>query len=121
MEDDLTLEKAIIEDDLSEKTGHSYTLSVVQPCKRVALVLRSFTQKEVGKNSMDVLLDWQNWEMEIRFFFIVGTQRTLSNLKIWERVERDLKLVWVIGRPVSSLITMSSALYRKHECRGCSN
>ena len=57
MGDDLTLEKAIIEDDLSKETGHSYTLSLVRPYKKVALMLRSFTQKEVGKNSMDVLLD----------------------------------------------------------------
>ena len=45
--------------------------------------------------------------MEIRFLFMVGAQSTLDNKKMCEGEERVVELVWEIGRPVPSLITIS--------------
>ena len=56
---------------------------------------------------MDVLFEWQNCEIEMRFLFMVGTQRTLDRENMCEDVERVVEPVWEMGRPVPSLITMS--------------
>ena len=43
------------------------------------------TTKYKEKNSIDVLFEWQNLEMEVRFWLIARTQRTLDSLKDGER------------------------------------
>ncbi len=69
------LEKARI----GEEIGHSYTPSLVWPFISAAPMQSSFTIKEDGKNSIETLFVTQNFEMEIRFFFIARTQITLLN------------------------------------------
>ena len=100
----LTLEKASRGDD----TDHSYTPSLVLPFKSVAPMRRSFIRKEDGKNSIETLLEIQSLEIEIKFFFMLGTQRTLVKenwaLEVW--IEREP--VCVMGSPVPSPIIMSS-------------
>ena len=55
MGEDLVLEKVFIEDDCDGKTDHLYTLSLALLYERVVLVVRSFTKKEEGESSMEVL------------------------------------------------------------------
>ena len=43
-----------------------------------APVLKSFTVKKSGKNSIDVLFWLQNWEINKRFSLIKGAQTLLS-------------------------------------------
>ena len=73
-------------------------------------MVRSFTKKEEGENSMEVLFWRQNLETKTRFFFIEETQRTWFNLKALEGEERVLESVWVIERPMPSPIRMSLGL-----------
>ena len=65
----LTLEKVIKGEDLIEESDHSYMPFLVWPYKRIALIGRSFTWKIEDENVIDALLDLQNWEIEISFFF----------------------------------------------------
>ena len=69
----LILEKVIKGEDLTEKIGHSYTPSLVQPYKRISLMCGSFTWKVKGENVIIATLDLKNWGIEIRFFFMVET------------------------------------------------
>jgi hypothetical protein len=69
------LEKKRIE----EESNHSCTPSLVWPFRSATLVRRSFIRKECGKHSIETLFVTQNYLMEIRFFFIAGTQKTLFN------------------------------------------
>ena len=69
---------------------------------------RSFTKKEEGKNSMEVLLVLHNWEIEIKFRFMVGTHRTLERVKEEEGVLKEMEPVWDMGRPEPSPIMISS-------------
>ena len=48
--------------------------------------------------------------MEIKFFFMVGTQRTSDNVKDECGEERVVEPVWVMGRLVPSPIITSSEL-----------
>ena len=95
-------------DDLDVTLGHFRTPSLVGPYKRISPVHKSFTRNEEGKNSIDILLERQNCEMEFRFLFMLGTQRTLRKVKVCECVERVVEPVWEMKRPVLSPITMSS-------------
>ena len=103
----LTLENATKGDDLKE-TAHLYTPSLVRPTKKIAPVCKSFTKKEEGKNSMELLFDLQNWDIEIIFLFMLRAQSTFCKEKVWKGVESEVELVWVIGRPKPSPIIMSS-------------
>ena len=87
---------------------HSYTPSLVLPWNRIAPERRSFTKKEDGKNSIDALLVMQNWEMEIKFFFMVGTQRTSNKVKVDCGEEKVVEPVCVMERLVPSPIITSS-------------
>ena len=69
MEVVLVVENARIGVDTGLAAGHSYTPSLVLPWNRISPKRRSFTKKEDGKNSTDALLEMQNLEMEIKFFF----------------------------------------------------
>ena len=101
----LTLENATKGDDLKE-TAHLYTPSLVCPYKNIAPVCKSFTKKEEGKNSMELLFDLQNWDIEIIFLFMLRAQSTFCKEKVWKGVESEVELVWVIGRPKPSPIIM---------------
>ena len=68
----LTIEKASNGDDAGEETDQSYTPSLVKPFKRITIEQSSCQEKKKGKTSIDTLLDMQNWEIEIRFFFMLG-------------------------------------------------
>ena len=57
---------------------------------------------------METLLECQNCDIEIKLFFIDGTQRTLFNVKVFWGVLREVEPVWVMGRLEPSLILMSS-------------
>lgn len=75
-------------------------LSLVSPCKRVTPVQKSFTWKEIDKNSIKTLLVEQILETDIKFFLMVGTQSTWTKEDLEE--ERSfVELVWMIGRLVS--------------------
>lgn len=75
-------------------------LSLVSPCKRTTPVQKSFTWKEIDKNSIKTLLVEQILETDIKFFLMVGTQSTWTKEDLEE--ERSfLELVWMIGRLVS--------------------
>ncbi len=91
-----------------EEVGHSYTPSLVCPCSSIDPVWSAFTKKIDGKNSMETWLEVQNCEIEIRFFSIEGTQRTLSNVNVCWEVLREVEPVWVMGRLEPSPIMMSS-------------
>ena len=54
----LTTEKESKGDELVFGVGHSYTPSLVQPCKRIAVVRKYFTKNEISKNSIEVLFEW---------------------------------------------------------------
>ena len=69
----LTWEKARIGEEASCAAGYSYTPSLVLPVNSIAPVWRSFTWKQEGKNSTEAWLELQNWEIEIKFFFMDGT------------------------------------------------
>ena len=53
----LTVEKTSKGEGLEDEFGHSYTPSLIRPYKRIAPIRRSFTKKEMGKNSMEVLFE----------------------------------------------------------------
>lgn len=75
-------------------------LSLVSPCKRATPVQKSFTWKEIDKNSIKTLLVEQILETDIKFFLMVGTQSTWTKEDLEE--ERSFaELVWMIGRLVS--------------------
>ena len=67
----LTLENAINRDNLIvELTDHSYTLSFVWPVKMIFPMWKPFIRKKIDKNSIELLLVWKNWEIEIRFYHV---------------------------------------------------
>jgi hypothetical protein len=87
----LTMEKA----NGGEDIGHTYIPSLALPIKSVAPMWRSFTRKEYGKNSIEALLDIQNLEIVINFFFVLGTQRTLVKEKWALELRREVEpIVW---------------------------
>ena len=96
--------------DVWMSLGHSYTPFLLWPCKRISPVCRSFTKKDVGKNSIDVLFELQTCEMDIKFLFMAGTQRTLGKKNVCEGMKRVVEPIWVMERPMPSLMTMSSVL-----------
>ena len=65
------------------------------------------------RNLLKTLLEVQNWDIEIKLFFIVGTHRTLFKVKIVWGVLREVEPIWVMGRFKPSPIIMPSLrLYR---------
>jgi len=104
----LTLEKARTGDDTEVEVGHSYTPSLVVPLRRISPVRRSFTIKDDDKNSTETALVEQNCEIEIKFFFIEGTQRTSFNLNRLLEAVSEVEPVLVIRSPVPSPIITSS-------------
>lgn len=83
------------------------------PRRSGVLVLSSFTRKADENNSVATLFEVQNWEIEIRFYIMLGAQWTLFNLKVCWEVVRDEKSVWVMVRPESSTIIMYMELGRR--------
>ena len=57
---------------------------------------------------MEVLFNLQNWEIEIIFLCMLGSQSMFCKEKVWEGVESEVESVRVIGRPDPLLIIMSS-------------
>lgn len=73
-------------------------------------MLSSFTRKEECNNSIQTLFDMQNWEIEIRFFFMLCAQRTLSNVNLMLEELNNVEPVWIMRRPEPLPIIMSSEL-----------
>ena len=69
-------------------------------------------KKRNGKNSIEALLEMQNLEIEIKFFVMLGTQRTLVKENSLLEWRREVEPVCVIGSPVPSpIIILSGPLY----------
>ncbi len=54
---------------------------------------KSFTIKELEKNSTEVWLVLQKFETEIKFLCIDGTHKTLESEKVLEQVGKVVELV----------------------------
>lgn len=95
-------------DDLGTEDGHSYTFPLLWLCTKDAPVVRSFTRKKSGKNSIEVLLIEQNWETERRLFLMLGAHKILLCLKVESHDLRVVNPIWVIGTLLPSPTIMSS-------------
>ena len=73
---------------------------------RDILVLKSFAIK-AGKNVIEALFCLQNWEIESRFWWLDGVDKTLLSVNITVGVTNLMVSVWVIGTPIHSPILMS--------------
>ena len=88
--------------------GHSYTLPLFHPRTIDAPVLKSFTRKWVGKNSIETWLCLQNWETDKTFLWMDGAHKTSFNVKLWVGVAKVVEPIWAMGIPLPSLMVMSS-------------
>lgn len=61
-------------------SDHSYKLCLLRPFVKNAPIFKSFTIKWLEKSSTEVLFCLQNCETYIRFFFIKGAHKILSNV-----------------------------------------
>ena len=90
------------------KVCHSYMFPLLRPYTKDAPIVRSFTSKKLGKNSIEVLLWEKNWKTERRFFLTLGAHKTLFSLKVESQDLRVVNPIWVIGMLLPSPTIISS-------------